>query len=484
MLRPLLLALLLAAPLTAADKPNVVFVIADDLGYGDLGCYGQQKIKTPTLDRLAKEGVRFTRMYAGNAVCAPSRCVLMTGLHPGHAQIRNNKEIKPEGQYPLKKDTATLARLMQANGYATGGFGKWGLGYPGSDGEPLKQGFDRWFGYNCQAVAHNFYPTYLWDNDKKVPLKNKAFPAHDKLKPDEDPTKAESYARFRGEQYAPDLINEQALKFVTDNKAKPFFLFWPTTVPHLALQVPEDSLKEYAGKWDDPPYPGGKGYTPTFQPRATYAAMVTRMDRDIGRLVDHLTKLGLEKNTVIVFTSDNGPLYDKLGGTDCDFFDSHGGLRGRKGSLYEGGVRVPGIVWWPGKFTPAVSERVVGFEDWLPTILDLTGGTNTPKGLDGISFAPTLRGEKQDERPFLYREFPGYTGQQMAMAGKWKAVRQTLNPLPKDGKPVTELYDLTADPKEATDVAAKHPDVLATLEKLMGEQHAPNPVFPIKVLDR
>ena len=484
MTRTLLLALLVAAPLFAADKPNVVFIMADDLGYGDLGCFGQTKIKTPTLDKLAKEGVRLTRHYAGNAVCAPSRCVLMTGMHPGHAQVRDNRELKPEGQFPLKKDTATIARLLKANGYATGGFGKWGLGGPGSDGDPQHQGFDRFFGYNCQRVAHNFYPTYLWDDTTRRPLKNKPFPAHDKLKPGEDPTKEATYARFRGDEYAPDLITEEALKFVTDHKAKPFFLYWPTTVPHLALQVPPDSLKEYAGKWDDPPYPGGKGYTPTFNPRATYAAMVTRMDRDIGRLVAHLTKLGLEKNTVIVFTSDNGPLYGNLGGTDCEFFNSHGGLRGRKGSLYEGGFREPGIVWWPGKIAPGVSDRVTGFEDWMPTILELTGGANTPKGLDGISFAPTLLGQKQELRAFLYREFPGYGGQQMVMVGKWKAVRQKLKPLAKNATPKTELYDLSADPTEATDVAAKHPAELAKLEKLMAEQHTPNPEFPIKVLDR
>jgi arylsulfatase A-like enzyme len=475
---------LLAVPVSAADKPNVVFVMADDLGYGDLGSYGQTKIKTPTLDKLAKEGIRLTRHYAGNAVCAPSRCVLMTGMHPGHAQVRNNREVKPEGQHPLTKDTATLARLLQANGYATGGFGKWGLGGPGSDGDPLKQGFDRFFGYNCQRVAHNFYPTYLWDDTTRRPLKNKPFPAHDKLKPGEDPTQEATYARFRGTEFAPDLITEEAIKFVTDNKAKPFFLYWPTTVPHLALQVPADSLKEYAGKWDDPPYPGGKGYTPTFNPRATYAAMVTRMDRDIGRLVDHLTKLGLEKNTIIVFTSDNGPLYDQLGGTDCEFFNSHGGLRGRKGSLYEGGFRVPGIVWWPGRIKPGASARVTGFEDWLPTVVELTGGANTPKGIDGISFAPTLLGEEQETRPFLYREFPGYGGQQAIIVARWKAVRQKLNPLAKDATPKTELYDLDADPTETTDVAAKNPEVLAKLEKLMADQHTPNPEFPIKVLDR
>jgi arylsulfatase A-like enzyme len=408
----------------------------------------------------------------------------MTGLHPGHAVIRDNHEVKPEGQQPLPAKTVTLPRLLKDHGYATGGFGKWGLGPPASTGDPLEQGFGRFYGYNCQRVAHNFYPTYLWDNDKRVKLKNPDFPAHDKLKPDESATDPKSYARFIGTEYAPDLITEQALAFVTANKDRPFFLYWPTTVPHLALQVPQDSLKEYAGKWDDPPYTGSKSYLPHFQPRAAYAAMVTRMDREIGRLMARINELGLDRKTIFVFSSDNGPLYDHLGGTDCEFFNSHGGLRGRKGSLYEGGVRVPCIVRWPGVIAAGKeSDRVTGFEDWMPTLLELTGA-QLPKGLDGISFAPTLRGAKQDERPFLYREFPGYGGQQSVRVGNWKAVRQKLNPLPATGSPKTELYDMANDGTESHDVAEKHADVVARLEELMRQQHTPNKEFPIRVLDR
>ncbi|MFM8469887.1 MAG: arylsulfatase [Limisphaerales bacterium] len=501
-MRPLLLLTALFAslhccvePATAAPRPpNVVFIIADDLGWGDLGCYGQKIIRTPHLDRLAAEGMRFTHHYSGNAVCAPSRCVLMTGKHPGHAFIRDNRQFKPneEGQYPIPADTITLAKLFQQRGYATGGFGKWGLGGPGTTGEPLKQGFTRWFGYNCQAVAHNFYPEYLWDNDRKVPTRNAKFSAHDTLKPGEDAADPKSYARFQSKEYSADLIAEQARAFIRANKDKPFFCYVPTTVPHLALQVPDDSLAEYLGKFDDPPYAGGKGYLPHFKPRAAYAAMITRMDREIGRTMELVKELGLDEQTIFVFTSDNGPLtgnHQGLAGTDCAFFNSNGGLRNGKGSLYEGGVRVPGIVRWKGRIAAgATSERVTGFEDWMPTLLELAGfNEHTPKAIDGLSFAPTLLGQRQAERPFLYREFPSYTGQQSVRVGDWKAVRQNLKPAPaKQAAPnlAIQLYNLRADPSESTDVAAQHPEVVAKLEAILRAQHAVSTEFPLPALDR
>lgn len=485
-----------------ARQPNIVFILADDLGYGDLGCYGQTKIKTPHLDRMASEGVRLTQHYSGNAVCAPSRCVLMTGLHPGHAFIRDNRQMagakemakaggKPasEGQHPIPTETVLIPELLKSLGYATGGFGKWGLGGPGSTGEPLKQGFDRWFGYNSQSVAHNFYPTYLWDNDKTIELNNPAFSPHDKLRPDEDPTQPESYKRFQGSQYSADLIAEAALKFARDHKDQPFFLYWPTTVPHLALQVPDDSLKDYAGLWEDPPYPGGRGYTPHFKPRAAYAAMVTRMDREVGRLMKLIEELGLDQDTLFVFTSDNGPLYDRLGGTDCDFFNSNGGLRGRKGSLYEGGFRVPGVIRWKGKIQPAVSERVTAFEDWMPTLLELVGASDKlPAERDGISFAPTLMGKPQEERPFLYREFPNYGGQQCVRIGAWKGVRQDLQPRGKKAKAKPnlhlELYELSRDPLEQKDVSAEHPEIVAQMLALMKAQHRVSEDFPFPAIDQ
>ena len=333
-----LLALAAAVPARAVEpaaKPNIVFLIADDLGYGDLGCYGQKKIKTPNLDRLAAEGMRFTTHYSGHNVCAPSRCVLMTGKHPGHAYIRSNRQAKgfSEGQEPVPANTLQLPLLLKKQGYTLGGFGKWGLGPVGSSGEPLKQGFDRWFGYNCQGVAHNYYPTHLWDNDKQIVLNNPKFSAHQKLPRNADPNDPKSYASFTGKDYAPDLINAKAREFLQANRDRPFFLYYPTTVPHLALQVPEDSLKEYAGTFSDTPYLGGRGYLPQRQPRAAYAAMITRMDRDIGRLLTLLKELGLEERTIVVFTSDNGPLDDRYGGTDTEFFNSAAGLRGAKGPI-------------------------------------------------------------------------------------------------------------------------------------------------------
>jgi len=469
--------------------PNIVFIIADDLGWGDLGSYGQQKIKTPHLDHMAAEGLRLTRHYSGNAVCAPSRCVLMTGKHPGHAWIRNNKEIKPEGQEPVAASERLLPEVLKDAGYTNGGFGKWGLGGPGTEGEPLKQGFDRWFGYNCQAVAHSFYPAKLWDNDRQVVINEVPIPGKGTLESGEDPNNPASYARFIGKNYSADLMAEAARDFVRQNKDRPFYCYIPTTVPHLALHVPEDSLAEYKGQWDDPPYPGGRGYTPHQTPRAAYAAMITRMDREIGRLMDLVKELRLDEQTIFVFTSDNGPLYDKLGGTDCEFFNSNAGLRGRKGSLYEGGFRVPGIVRWAGKIKPGISDRVTGFEDWLPTLLELVGQKDkTPAGLDGISFAPTLLGESQPERPFLYREFPAYGGQQSLHLGPWKLVRQNLQPSrgkkAKLGPETLELFDLSSDPHEAKDVATQHPDVVEKMRSIMKAQHMPSTVFPFAALDQ
>lgn len=480
-----------ARPAEGAESsraPNVVFILADDLGYGELGCYGQTKIRTPNIDRLAREGMRFTQHYSGNAVCAPSRCVLMTGLHPGHAVVRDNRGIKPEGQYALPPEAVTLAELLQAQGYATGGFGKWGLGGPGTSGDPMNQGLDRFFGYNCQSVAHNYYPTYLWSNDQRVMLNNLPFSSNQKLAPDADPRDPASYAQFQGNDYAPDLIAEQALRFVRDHRDRPFFLYYPTIVPHLALQVPDEALEEYTKAFpDDPPYVGGHGYLPHRTPRAAYAAMVTRMDAEVGRLIDLIEELGLEEQTIFVFTSDNGPTYDRLGGSDSDFFQSAGPLRGLKGSLYEGGFRVPCAVRWKGKIEAgSTSDRVTGFEDWLPTLLELTGAADAiPDHVDGLSFAPTLYGQSQQPRPFLYREFPSYGGQQCVRLGDWKGIRQNLRPRGKQAQPNLhiELYDLASDVGETKDVSAEHPDVVARIETILREQHTPSEAFPFPALD-
>lgn len=486
-----MMTLLAAVQALADDRPpNIVFLIADDLGYGDLGCYGQTKIRTPNLDRVAAGGMRFTNYYSGHNVCAPSRCVLMTGKHPGHAYIRDNRQAKgfSEGQEPVPAGLLQLPLLLKKQGYALGGFGKWGLGPVGSTGDPLKQGFDRWFGYNSQSVAHNYYPAYLWDNDKKIPLNNPEFSAHQKLPEGADPQDPRSYEGYTGNDYAPDLITAQALEFVRENQDRPFFLYYGTTVPHLALQVPEDSLQEYAGKFDETPYKGDRNYLPQRQPRAAYAAMITRMDRDFGKILALVKQLGLDENTIVVFTSDNGPLYDQLGGTDTEFFNSAADLRGRKGSYYEGGFREPCIVRWNGHIAPgATTDRVSGAEDWLPTLLELVGAkAATPDDLDGISFAPTLLGQPQAARPFLYREAPGYGGQQSVRVGHWKAIRQNLNPPPRSKNQTPgaiELYNLTADPAETTNLAEKRPDIVAQLLALMEAQHTKSDLFPIRALD-
>jgi arylsulfatase A len=490
MLRVLLLVIAFAsAAFGASDKPNVIFILGDDLGYGDVGPFGQTRIRTPNIDRLAKEGMKFTAHYSGHNVCAPSRNVLLSGKHPGHNYIRENRgglATGTEGQEPVPPGTLALPLTLKKLGYATGCVGKWGLGPVGSTGDPLKQGFDRFYGYNCQAQAHNFYPDHLWSDTTRVDLKSPIFAAHQKLPAGADPNATESYKPFAGTEYSADLIAEQGREFVRANKDRPFFLYFATTVPHLALQVPEDSLREYEGAFPEEPYVGGRSYLPNRTPRATYAAMITRLDREIGRLMDLVKEVGLEERTMFVFTSDNGPLYNKLGGTDAEFFQSAGPFRGRKGSYYEGGFRVPCIARWPGKIAAGTtSDRVTGFEDWFPTLLELMG-EKAPEGIDGISFAPTLRGENQPPRPFLYRESPGYGGQQTVRMGEWKLVRQNLHPGPKQKNPPTptaELYNLVKDPSETTDVAKEHPEIVENLLSIAKEQHVPSALFPIRALD-
>ena len=413
-LLPIVAALACLAPLpglAAEKKANIVFILADDLGYAELGSYGQKKIRTPHLDKLAAEGMRFTRHYSGNAVCAPSRCVLMTGKHPGHAWVRSNKGIQlpgeetSYGQEPIPAEETTVAELLKEQGYATGAFGKWGLGRPGSTGDPLKQGFDRFFGYNCQSRAHSYYSDYLQDDDKHFPLKNNPpVPGHASLAEGADPLDPKSYAVFKGTDYAPDHINEQALNFVKANQGRPFYLYYPTIIPHVALHVPDEELEPYLELgWQEKPFTGrnenGKqyGYTPHMTPKAAYAAMITRMDRYIGKLLALLDELGLAENTLVVFTSDNGTthLADEV---DFGFFESVGPLRGLKGSLYEGGVRVPAIVRWPGHVEAgSVTDFISGFEDWLPTLMEVVGDSAAvPKGVDGVEPGAGVGGQGAD----------------------------------------------------------------------------------------
>jgi arylsulfatase A-like enzyme len=465
-LPPIVIALALAFCLTtspstrAADatKPNIIFILADDLGYGDLGCYGQKIIQTPHIDRLATEGMKFTSFYAGNAVCAPSRCTLMTGLHSGHAFVRDNRELKPEGQVAIPAESVTVAKVLKSAGYRTGCIGKWGLGGPGSTGEPNKQGFDYFYGYLCQRIAHSYYPDYLWRNTDKV-----LFP--------------ENAGGKRG-TYSHDELTKEALAFVEKAKAggagEPFFLYLPYTVPHFDLDVPEDSMAPYAGKWEEPALPMGT-YRAQAKPRAAYAGMISRMDRDIGRLMELLKQKGLDDNTLVIFTSDNGATF--LKGLDAKFFGSQGGLHGYKADLYEGGIRVPMIARWPGKIKPGTtSDFAAAFYDVLPTLAELAG-TPSPQGLDGLSFAPTLLGKPQKPHDYLYWEFPEKIGQQAVRIGDWKGIRVNVKKQPEG--PI-ELYDLKSDLAESKNVAAEHPDIVARMAEIMRSGRTESKEFPLR----
>ena len=459
--------------------PNIIYILADDLGYGDVGCYGQKKIRTPHIDRLAADGARMTAHYSGSPVCAPSRCSLLTGLHTGHAYIRDNDEmgfrgdvwhdLSLEGQRPLEPGTVTLASMLSQAGYATGAIGKWGLGGPGSTGEPGRMGFDHFFGCLCQRIAHNHYPSYLWRNREKVPLDNVYLYPHETLPADAKPADAASYAKYIGKQYAGDLFADEALGFIRRHRDHPFFLYLTFTIPHAALQVPEDSLAEYLGAFPETPYTGAKGYLPHRAPRAAYAAMVTRMDRHIGRVMTLLRELGIDDNTIVMFASDNGPTFN--GGTDSAFFESAGVLRGLKQDVYEGGIRVPFIARWPGRIPAgAVSAHPSAFWDLMPTFAELAGA-KTPTPTDGVSLVPTLMGRPAAQRAhaYLYWEFAGHQAVRM---GDWKAVRLK-------GSPATELYDLAADPSERTNVAASHRDLVARAEETFRTGRTESALFPL-----
>ena len=444
-----------AAP---AEKPNIIFVMVDDLGYGDLGCYGQKQIKTPNLDRMASEGMRFTQFYAGSTVCAPSRCVLMTGKHTGRSLVRGNRETKPMGQHPLPPDTLTVAKLLKRAGYATGLVGKWGLGGPDTTGEPNRQGFDYFYGYLCQRHAHNYYPEFLFRNRERVPLAGNRIA---KPRPD-----GAGFAVERA-QYSHDLIADEALAFVDRHKDGPFFLYLAMTIPHAnneagnkGMEVPD--LGEYADK-DWP------------APQKGTAAMITRMDRDLGRLFDRLKQHGIDDRTVVMFTSDNGPHAE--GGNNPHFFDSNGPLRGIKRDLYDGGIRVPMIARWPGQIQAgATSDHIGYFGDLMATASELVGA-KAPQGLNSISFLPNLLSDddRQQQHRYLYWEFyRGRSGMKQAVRmGPWKGTRNASDaPL--------ELYDVTKDIGETENVAADHADVVKEIETAMQEAHVPSEIWTVK----
>lgn len=432
--------------------PNIVLIFADDLGYGDLGCYGQTKIKTPNLDRLAAEGIRFTQAYAGSTVCAPSRCTLMTGLHTGHCRTRGNGG-GPRGNVPLRSDDVCVAELLQKAGYATALVGKWGLGEEGSTGIPTKKGFDQFFGYLNQRHAHNYYPDFLWRGDKKVPLPNPQ-------------SKVENVAE-KFVVYTPDLFLEEGLKFIEANKAKPFFLSYATTVPHA-----NNEKTRATGQGNE--VPSDEPYSNEDWPQAekNKAAMITRLDADIGKLLVKIKELGLEKDTVVIFTSDNGPHQE--GGNKVEFFASAGPHRGFKRSLTDGGIRMPAIIRWSGVTKPgSVSDHVWAFWDFLPTACDLAG-VEIPKNLDGVSFAPTITGRGQQKgHEFLYWEFHEGGFKQAVRHGHWKAIRQA------PGQPL-ELYDVVKDPAEKLNVARDNPEVVAKIEAYLKTARTDSKEFPIR----
>jgi arylsulfatase A-like enzyme len=432
----------------SAGRPNIVFILADDLGYGDLGCYGQAEIQTPNLDRMAAEGIRFTQCYAGSTVCAPSRCCLMTGLNTGHARVRGNALV------PLQAEDVTVAEVLKQAGYGTALIGKWGLGEPDTTGVPNRKGFDAFFGYLNQAHAHNSFPTYLWRNEEKVAIDGNI------------ESKEHRGVCSECRVFSSDLFTQEALRFIEEKKDEHFFLYLAYTIPHA-------NNERGGATGDGMETPSYEPYTdkPWPQPQKGHAALITRLDRDVGAVLQKLKDLGLDDNTIVFFTSDNGT--HKEGGADPKFFKSSGPLRGYKRDLYEGGIRVPMIVRWPGKIKPGtVSEHVWAFWDFLPTAADLANA-KTPVGLDGVSVVPSLLGRRQDPEPFLYWEFHERGFMRAVRMGNWKAIR--LGP----DKPV-ELYDLSIDIGESRDTADKHPDIVKRIEEYLKAARTESENWPAK----
>lgn len=441
--------------------PNIIFILADDLGYGDLSCYGQTRFETPAIDRLASEGMIFTQHYTGSTVSAPSRSSLMTGLHTGHTPIRGNKGWVPEGQWPLPASSITIAEMLRERGYTTGAFGKWGLGFIGTEGDPNSQGFDEFYGYNCQSLAHNYYPDHLWHNEVRIDLRENA--------------------GGKTGAYSGDLIQNAALRFIESNSKKPFFLYYPTTIPHAELVAKEEYMKLFRGKFDPEKIFKGVDSGPDFrkgpygsqlESHAAFAAMIKQLDVYVAEIIDKLRELRIEKNTVVIFASDNGPHLE--GGADPDYFNSNGALRGYKRDLYEGGIRTPLIVRWPGKVKAGSrSDHISAFWDIMPTIAEIAGG-KVINEIDGLSFLPSLRGKPQKNHDYLYWEFHEQGGKTAVRMGNWKAVKLNVNKLPQGQ---IELYNLANDPGETNNVASDNPEIVKQMDSIMKEAHTRSDVF-------
>lgn len=476
------------------EKPNIVFLLFDDLGYGDLGCYGQEQIETPNIDALASQGIIFTDMYSCAPLSAPSRCSIVTGQHTGHSQIRANEELtgigseaqmadslfyrswsnpEYEGQYPLAEGTPTIGKMLQEAGYKTALIGKWGLGGPATEATPNKMGFDYFYGFNCQLWAHSYYPDYLWENDKKVPTGNEYMPVNRRLDPGADPYDIRSYDKFNQKYYSLDLMYDKLEKFVVDNASDPFMLMWATTVPHSTVQAPEDEVMYYVNKLGEEktPITDGGWYYPVLYPKSAYAAMITHLDAQVGQLVKKLKELGIYENTMFVITSDNGPACNS--NSPMDYFKSGGPFKCTKGwgksSLHEGGIRMPFIVSFGSHLTPGTSDHVGQSVDLMPTFAELAG-VEAPEG-DGISFVPTLEGRKQPQHEYLYWEFPGARGWVAVRWGDWKGLLKNV----KKGNTEMELFNLQTDSLETTNVAAQHPEIVDQMWKFVKESHQPVP---------
>lgn len=476
---------------TTHQKPNIIYILADDLGYGDLGVYGQTKIETPNIDALAKEGILFTQHYSGSPVCAPARASLLTGLHGGHSSIRGNDEwgergnvwnyramIKDstlEGQRPMPKNTVTIAQLLQSANYKTAIVGKWGLGAPQTHSIPNTMGFDYFFGYNCQRFAHTYTPVHLYENEHRYHLRNDTIAPHFGLLKDDDPLAMASYEKYTQPDYAPELIFDKMMGFIDANKKDPFFVYWASPIPHVPLQAPQRWIDYYVNKFgDEAPYYFKKevgSYFPARYPHATYAAMISYLDENVGKLVTYLKEEGLYDNTLIVFTSDNGPTVD--GGVDSEWFNSGGlfdGNAGRgKGYTYEGGIRVPMIATWPAKIKAGTtSDHISAFYDVMPTLNEIAG-VQTDTKTDGISFYNTLTEEgEQEAHDYLYWEFAGYQGQVAVRMGQWKMVWKNI----KDGNMEVELYDLESDIREEHNIMDQYPEMREKFFDIVKKEHA------------
>jgi len=458
-----LLAVLLVAHSCYAQKnnkkPNIIFILADDLGYGDVGCYGQQKILTPNIDQLAKNGVRFTQFYSGTAVCAPARCSFMTGLHTGHTAIRGNLGMKPEGQMPLPDSSITVAMRLKEEGYRTAAFGKWGLGFITTSGDHQKKGFDEFYGYNCQTLAHNYYPDHLWHNHDRIDLSGN-------LKSDS--------------AYSADLIHQHAMNFLRQQNDRPFFMYLAYTLPHADVFVPHDSTYNYyVKKFGEAPVSIPRRADEEHShfdpyPHAAFAAMVSRLDKYVGEIMQFLKEKNLEQNTLVIFTSDNGPHREK--GGDPIFFDSNGNLRGIKRDLYEGGIREPFIAYQKGVTkTGTTNSMPAALWDLYPTFIELAGAKLKDK-VDGISIVPALKGNIQKTHDYFYWELQEAGGKQAVRMGNWKGVKLNVN---KTNDSPIELYDLKKDPEEKNNVAAQHPDVVKKMDELMKASHVDNKDWPL-----